>query len=199
VITRRELLLSGMAWPLLPGLAMASESVGGARPVRIVVDGSTAAGRSFARRAAALTATPLVDIEGNAAQLWSAELYHSWRFAPEPIAGLTGHSAWFLLDLMARGAGLRTVYRGEHRAAAEGGMRHRLAGSFPARAANALRLAQTDDWQGVLAKLLSEFRVGAQQPGSGTDALRAARQRTVAPDTLVSWVIADPRTARTAT
>jgi hypothetical protein len=54
-------------------------------------------------------------IEGDVTALWYDDLYHGWRSAPRPLAGVTAHGAFFCLERLAWDAGMRVVLRCEHR------------------------------------------------------------------------------------
>jgi hypothetical protein len=191
VMTRRELIFSGAALSLLPGFAFGSLTNAPCGASRILYDSSESHSLAFAQHIASESRPLLVDIEGNVAAYWSSELYHFWRAGPVAISGLTKHSAWFLLDLMARDAGLRTVFRADHLTLPGGGFEHRLYGAYPEGAVRGLLRTPAADWEGVMARLLP--RLPAQGPSPGALPVRVARESTLQPSSLVSWVIAAPR------
>jgi hypothetical protein len=67
---------------------------------------SLAFAQPFLRRGAAARA-----FAGDLTHLWLHDLGPLWKARPEPLAGLTGPDALFVLAELARGAGLRVLAR----------------------------------------------------------------------------------------
>ena len=111
---RRRVLVAGLAGSLLPlgALASAARAGEGVRPYRAIYDRNLAAGRAFAAEAAGRGwATAAID--GDVTDLWFHDLGPRWRQGPAPIAGVTKRSSLFVLDHLARGAGMRVIARTE--------------------------------------------------------------------------------------
>ena len=155
---------------------------------RVVVDERFEAGAGFASRVAALGAA-VRGIRGDVTELWFYELAPRWREQPAPIAGLTGADALFCLERLAWDAGLRVVYRGEHRQLADGSLRHRLCGSGSALApATSLASAQFD-WDARIAELV--LACPRQTPSRLTSmSVTGPRALPASAGPLYSWVIA---------
>ena len=110
--SRRQVLTAGLIGSVLPLGALASAAEA-ARPVEIyraVYDRRFAAGRAFAAEAARRGWTAAA-IEGDVTNLWYHDLAVRWRTGPAPIAGVTDAQALFVLDHLARDAGMRVITR----------------------------------------------------------------------------------------
>jgi hypothetical protein len=75
----------------------------------LVVDERIAQGAAL-RRAARASLTPVHVIRGDATSAWTGGLQQAWAAPSAVIAGLTDHHGWFVLDMMARAHGKRTVH-----------------------------------------------------------------------------------------
>lgn len=109
---RRQILVAGLAGSLLPLGAVAS-AARAAQPLsvhRAIYDRTLEAGRAFAAEAAARGWTTAA-IDGDVTDLWFHDLGPRWRQGPAPIAGVTRRSSLFVLDHLARDAGMRVVAR----------------------------------------------------------------------------------------
>ena len=113
---RRQVVKAGLAGSLLPLDAFASSARGAPRleVYRAVYDSRFASGRAFAAQALARGWTT-VAIEGDVTQLWYHDLALRWREGPAPIAGVTAANSLFVLEHLARDAGMRVVSRSELR------------------------------------------------------------------------------------
>ena len=111
---RRQVLTAGLAGALLPlgALASAAPAREPLAVYRAVYDRRLAAGRAFAAEAAS-RGWKTAAIEGDVTDLWYHDLALEWRKGPAPIAGVTGANSLFVLDHLARGAGMRVVARTE--------------------------------------------------------------------------------------
>ncbi|MEO8723976.1 MAG: hypothetical protein ABI395_10740 [Sphingobium sp.] len=154
-----------------------------------IIDNDDDESLTFAARCRSL-GVATKNVRGNVSNLWFDDLYHYWRRSPKPIGGLTSHSTWFLLDMMARDAGMRTIYRGDHQRLGQGAMEHRLFGIHPPGSARMLRGATGSRWAAAVAMMVTApDRTSADRQGNST---RHARKRMVGNDTIISWVIASP-------
>jgi hypothetical protein len=109
---RRTVLKAGLVGSILPLTALASAAPA-AEPLRIhraIFDSRFAAGRAFAAEAAARGWTTAA-IEGDVTDVWYHQLDQRWRQGPAPIAGVTDANSLFVLDHLARGAGMRVISR----------------------------------------------------------------------------------------
>lgn len=96
------------AWPMAAGAAPPPARWELVR--NVLVDERFAGSRAFAQ--------PFLDrgararrFGGDLTDLWLHELGPLWKRGPEPLAGLTGTDALFVLEQLARGAGLRVLAR----------------------------------------------------------------------------------------
>jgi hypothetical protein len=80
----------------------------------VVFDDRFAESRRFGAAARRLGYRTSV-ISGDVTALWYDDLYHRWKRGAAPIAGLTTADAAFCLKIFGEDAGLRCVFRGEHR------------------------------------------------------------------------------------
>ena len=109
---RRQVLVAGLAGSLLPLGALAS-AARAAEPLsihRAIYDRTLQAGRAFAAEAAA-RGWATVAIDGDVTDLWFHDLGPRWRRGPAPIAGVTTRTSLFVLDHLARNAGMRIIAR----------------------------------------------------------------------------------------
>ena len=191
--SRREFLKVGLtASALLPVGARANVAgVATLAPVlalyKVLYDTRFAASVAFARRAAA-RGVAVHAMTGDMTSFWYDDLYHRWRQEPVAIAGLTAHGALFCLERLAWEQRMRVVYRGEHAAAAGGGVAHRFEG--PAQLAVAAAEATAGvAWASALADVVAECPRGRNELGTAqSSAVRAGA--TAPPTPLFSWVIA---------
>ena len=109
---RRQVLIAGLAGSLLPMAPLAS-AAGAAGPPsihRAIYDRTLEDGRAFAAEAAGRGwATAAID--GDVTDLWFHDLGPRWRRGPAPIAGVTRQNSLFVLDHLARDAGMRVIVR----------------------------------------------------------------------------------------
>jgi hypothetical protein len=169
--SRREFLKVGLAASaLLPVVGARASFAGVEAPAaavslyKVLYDTRFAASLAFARRAAA-RGVAVHAMAGDMTPFWYDDLYHRWRREPVAIAGLTAHGALFCLERLAWEQRMRVVYRGEHAAAAGGGIVHRFEG--PAQLATAAAKATAGvDWARALADVVAECPRGRAQPGT---------------------------------
>jgi hypothetical protein len=156
---------------------------------KVVFDREHPAALAFGQ-AAGNSGLPVLAIGRDVTALWYDDLYHRWRQGPAAIAGMTPVRVAYCLQVLAQGAGMRLVYRGEHVPAADGRLAHRLAG--PRSVLDRARiLDEAVDWPRAVARLvkdcLADFSakstLALNSPPAGGAASRAS---------LVSWVIAPP-------
>jgi hypothetical protein len=173
--------------------AAAHRDVGG--PValyKVVYDSRFAAGREFARRAAAL-GLQTAEIEGDITAFWYHELDQRWRGgerhgSPVAVAGLTAHGPLFCLERLAWDQRMRCVFRGEHASAPNGSFEHRLSGPLAMLQSSRAELAG-EQWAGKLADIVTSCPSGRMEISSECVAAPVVSPPTDA-ETLYSWVIA---------
>ncbi len=136
--------------------------------------------------------TSLSGISGDVTDLWFNDLYHRWRKSPAAIAGMTSHRAWFVLDMIARDAGMRTVFRGHHQPLASGSAVHELFGPHPLLTRQATLRAAKANWATEVARIVTEFPAASVSIDKAHSTIGEVRDRPVGAETLVSWVIAAP-------
>jgi hypothetical protein len=160
----------------------------GARSLfKVIFDRSFAEGAAFGAEAARLGAA----VHGIASDLggfWMNVLEPALRVRPVVIAGLTSAPSLFCLELLARGHGLRTVYRVEHARSSGGAFAHAVTGN-PALAPWPARLASTADWPRCAAELATSYPP-ALVPESSIALLDLAERPGRAADSLYSWRLA---------
>jgi hypothetical protein len=191
--TRRTFLQACAAVSALPLAGLAAPALAlapGAGLYRLVADLDTPAGRAFAKEARRLGA-PAATPSRAVSALWSDDLSDRWKTTAAPIAGLTDHNTWFVLDMMASGAGLRTIYQAHHVASARGERRHEVFGPHAMLEHRAMLEAANGGWAARAARAV----VGAPRKASlarTQSTVLAAQDRMLGPGDLVSWVIAAP-------
>ena len=112
MIDRRLILKTGVAGSVLPLGALAS-AARAAEPLaiyRAIYDRRLASGLAFAAQAARRGWTTAA-IEDDVTDLWYRDLAIRWRAGPAAIAGVTDARALFVLDHLARDAGMRVILR----------------------------------------------------------------------------------------
>jgi hypothetical protein len=192
MIHRRGFLQSALAAAVLPSLSVPAANAGTMPLYKVIYDGRFPAGLAFAMQIRQ-TGAPLCEVQGNVAQLWSEDLYGRWRKSAAPIAGLTDHHAWFLLDMMARDAGMRTVYRADHQTLPDGRAHHRLFGLHAPHTGLLLSDATAQaDWARTAADIVCSFPRDLATLRRAPATMSIARRQSIAHGTLLSWVIASP-------
>jgi hypothetical protein len=155
---------------------------------RVVYDERFAAAQAFAqearRRSVATSA-----INGSVHDLWYDDLYHRWRDAKRPIAGMTDHRALLLLEMMAADAGMRVVHRVHHYQAG-GAHAPAIFGPTAQRAGLAARLsAAATGWPVAAAGIVTGWPAAPTPVSSSRSDISGARGQAVDSSTLVSWLI----------
>jgi hypothetical protein len=204
MVTRREFVEGGVATTLIAAAAPATATpasintaAGTGLPYyKVLFDPRFQSGRQFAARAETLGA-PVHASGANVTDLWYADLYHRWQRGPAAIAGMTVYPAFFALEMMARDAGLRVVYRAEHQFRG-GGVKHQLSASRST-LVKARQLTQAGDlWASRVADLVMS------SPRRRTSLLKCSLTThgttTIGNDeTLVSFVLAPGNNYRNGT
>jgi len=187
--TRREVLAAGAAAAFAVS-ATAADFQPGRRLYRLI----TAAGphgEAFASEARKLGA-PLPTMAARIGELWAQDLYFKWKLSAAPIAGLTPHHDWFLLDQMAAGAGLRTIYIAHHRESGEGRVAHEMFGPREHLVARGALDASGAAWPRAVARLILTVPTMAPMRRERSTILEAS-SRSIGAAELVSFVIAPPQ------
>jgi hypothetical protein len=191
MVNRRRVLQGGIAVTSLPLVANVAWGALPEPPLafyKVIFDERFEASRRFGAEAQRMGA-PVHAIQGDITQLWYDDLYARWRNGAAPIAGLTAHGALFCLERLAWDAGMRVVYRADHKPTTDGSIRHSAQGPAEMlRAASGLRDAQ--DWSCYAASVV--LGCPAVVPGKKKRAVFADASTAVNEDgqALISWVIA---------
>ena len=184
---RRDLLRGAAALPVVAApfaraLAAARESLALERfvfDVRFAESGAIA--EHVERLGVALS--PVAD---DLMTLWYDDLDLKWRKAPMALAGVTLEDALFVLETFALDRGMHVVYRGEHGLVDRGRITHRLAGPTPL-------IERLDplpaDWEGALARALTECPLGAPQIARA-ELVTDGAPLSLRDVSLFSWIIA---------
>jgi hypothetical protein len=189
--TRREVLAAGAAAAFVAGGAARADHQLSPSPFYRLIADETPHGQAFASEARKLGARSPT-MAGRIGDLWADDLYFKWKLSAVPIAGLTPHHVWFLLDQMAAGAGLRTVYVAHHRQASEGRVAHELFGPREYLADRSLLDASGAAWPRAAARLILAVPMIASMSRERSTILEASR-RSIGSTELVSWIIAPPQ------
>jgi hypothetical protein len=197
MVNRRQILQGGIAVTSLP---IVSQVAWGATPepqtplllYKVVYDERFAESRTFGDEARRLGA-PVHAIQGDVTSLWYDDLCVRWRNGAAAIAGLTAHGALFCLERLAWDAGMRVVFRADHKPTVDGSFHHSLQGPMQmVRAASSLRDAGTD-WSCRIANVV--IGCPADVSNKKQRAVYAATSAATGEDgeALTSWVIAPVR------
>lgn len=131
-------------------------------------------------------------IHGDITDLWTRHLASLWENNPVAIAGLTHHSALFLLERFGWDHGLRVVFRAEHHPNTDSSLAHRLSGPVPMLQVFEAAVAQHDNYGSCVAKVL-EYCPGVSLAASTLSIVTrpSPHSKTGSADgPLFSWVIA---------
>jgi hypothetical protein len=121
MVTRRDLLRAGAAISVLPLAAHAATEPGAPTPAfhTVLFDARFPEARQFGAEATRLRMN-VRSFHGDLTNVWFHELAPVWRAQPVAtadmaLAGMTDYGALFVLERLAWDAGMRVVYRAEHR------------------------------------------------------------------------------------
>jgi hypothetical protein len=146
---------------------------------------------AFAREARSLGCSVRGLDRGDVTRLWYHDLYHRWRQGPAAIGGLTSPDALFVLETFGNDAGLRLRFRAEHRIAADR-VEHRLRG--PAELVGQAALGPAGEhWGARIAHLVARCPGARVTPIERDSVSMHAARAALAPQLLVSWVLAPAR------
>jgi hypothetical protein len=188
--TRREVLAAGAVAAFVAGGVARADHQPVSSLYRLIADESPD-GQAFASEARKLGA-PSPTMAGRISDLWAQDLYFKWKLSAVPIAGLTPHHVWFLLDQMAAGAGLRTIYIAHHRKVGEGQVVHELFGPRAHLADRSVLDASGAEWPRAAARLILAVPTAAPMSRARSTILDAS-SRSIGSAELVSWIIAPPQ------
>jgi hypothetical protein len=188
--TRREVLAAGAAAAFVAGGVAPADRHAAPSLYRLIADEGSD-GQAFASEARKLGA-PAPTMATRIGDLWAQDLYFKWKLSAVPVAGLTPHHVWFLLDQMAAGAGLRTIYIAHHREAGEGQVVHELFGPRAHLADRGVLDASGAAWPRAAARLILAVPTAAQMSRAQSTILEAS-SRSIGSTELVSWIIAPPQ------
>jgi hypothetical protein len=185
--TRREVLVAAAASAFVAGGAVPADHRPGPSLYRLIADEGPD-GQAFAAEATRLGA-PAPTMAARISNLWAEDLYFKWKSSAAPVAGLTPHHVWFLLDQMSAGAGLRTIYIAHHREAGEGQIVHELFGPRAHLADRSVLNASGAAWPRTAARLIMAVPTAAHMNRARSTILEAS-SRSIGSAELVSWIIA---------
>jgi hypothetical protein len=192
--TRRELLKTGAAMTVISApIAKSWASI--AQPTlpifRAVFDQRYSASAAFGDESHRLGLTAYAS-RGEVHALWENELYPRWREQPSAIAGMTTYAALFSLDMMARDAGMQTVYRVNHRVTGTV-VSHEVFGPHAVLQEHAPFSVAESHWSREAARRVSAWPDGLVPRSRSRSSIAGAGRRSVGPETLITWLIAPVR------
>jgi hypothetical protein len=185
---RREIIQAALsAAAVLPAFKAFAGAPADMPLFKVLYDQRSEHGLMFAAQAARQGA-PVHATRGDVTGVWFDELQPCWKSRQGAVAGLTDFQSLFVLDMMARDAGMRAVYIAAHRSLGQGAFEHRLFGPR-----DLVRLASREvggnDWPGKAARIVTHLpdRVSVAADQS---TIAEARNHEMGAGDLVSWVIA---------
>jgi len=188
---RREILQVALAAAaVLPGFKALAGAPGSMPLYKVLYDPRTPAGLSFAA-SAKRGGAPLHATRGDVTDVWFNELQPQWRQHRTATAGLTDFHSLFVLDMMARDAGMRAVYIATHRLCGRERFEHRLFGPHELVRQSSL-VTDGYDWASTAAGIVTGF-TGEVSVAAQHSSIADARNIELTAHDLVSWVIASPR------
>jgi hypothetical protein len=188
---RREILQAALAAAaVLPGFKALAAAPGSMPLYKVLYDPRTPAGLAFAA-SAKRSGSPLHATRGDVTDVWFNELQPQWRQHRTATAGLTDFHSLFVLDMMARDAGMRAVYIATHRLCGRDRFEHRLFGPHELVRQSSL-VTDGYDWASTAAGIVTGF-AGEVSVAAQHSSIADARNIELTAHDLVSWVIASPR------
>ena len=175
-----------------PVLGAPPQAVHAFRPTRVVADLRFAPSVAFAK-AMAERHVRISAIDGDPTALWFDDLKNHFADSTLPITGLTSARVALVLVELARGPGVRVLWRADHLPLPDRSLRHEIEGAPALVAAASAGLAETD-WASALASALADAK---SDHGGPTPNLRAA-VNTAQPaarldERLSSWLLVPAR------
>lgn len=117
MVTRRDVVLGGIATTSLPLLAVAAMKPAAAqrepRYYKVIYDERFPESVAFANRAGA-RGLAVHAIQGDMTAVWYHDLQPAWKRKPVAIAGMTAHGPLFCLERLAWDFGMRVTMRKPH-------------------------------------------------------------------------------------
>jgi hypothetical protein len=168
--------------------AAAGRASHGASFERVVADSrlepSLAFATTMARHGVRVSAT-----DGDLTALWFDDLARHFASGNGPIAGLTTSRTALVMTELARGPGVRVLWRADHMAMPDGGMRHEVQGAASL-VAQAGDLGRQPDWIAGLAAAVAGHATasGARGP-TKTAVVHSSAAGESLEETLSSWVL----------
>jgi hypothetical protein len=189
---QRALVASALATcPLTARLALAGS--GGGKPHRlfkVIFDESFPGGAAFGAEAVSRGA-PVHAVGSDAGGVWMNEIEPRWKRGPAVVAGLTGRTSLFCLELLARDYGMGVVYRTEHSLTA-GGIRHVITGAENLSEWESRLTSAGERWSAVAAAMVMNCPESLE-PDPNIGLLDPAQPSWIAEPSLFSWVIGPAR------
>lgn len=178
-----------------PAFAAPGSTARSERLERVVADARFAPSVAFAAAMAA-NGTRVSATDGDLTSLWFDDLARHFATGSAPIAGLTTSRTALVMIELARGPGVRVLWRAEHSALPDRSWRHELQGSA-ALVARVAELGPATDWAVGLASLLAGAAYDRDGQARRTSAIVGPPGAAgIIEDTLSSWVLLPRRTAR---
>jgi len=200
--TRRDIILGGAAAVAVAGTALHLKNAIGATAAsavsgttgrslyKVVFDHRQPTARSFARQTEAAGCS-IYGLADDPTSLWYDDLYHRWRVEPVAIAGMTTEEVALCLQMYAEDAGMRMVFRGDHRLGLDGLAEHHLQTSAPMMPAV---LNEDHDWSVDIARAILMLNV-VSVPSNMVVARGGTPVGLRTDRSLVSWMMAPIRRA----
>lgn len=191
--SRRQVLSTGTAaaaWGLTGPWHAAASAIPTpafpARPDLVLVDDRFAEARAFAAGLSDMGVTSIAT-QGDIGRLWHESVRHEAARNRLRIAGMARPAEFFVLETLAREAGLRLIYTGRHEGRCRQQQKHtvRLA-SDPAFLIQACR---RDSWPHALAAALTRVPRDTG-PMQAAETVQNMPARVDHPGVLVSWLLA---------
>ena len=192
--SRREFIQAGaaMAATALPTFSALTGIGGSLWMYKVIYDRRFASGRCFGAAAQNLSAN-VEAVEGDVHDLWYHDLYHRWKAAPAPIAGMTTFNPMFLLVMFAQDAGMRLIYRTNHRPRQNGVVAHEPFGPTTQQYRYGDLRDSGAQWGTVAAQIVLSWPADAVSVSQVHSNIADANRRMVDSETLMSWIIAPVR------
>jgi hypothetical protein len=190
--SRRAFIQAGASMAAAAALPTLSAVTGNADHLcvyKVIYDQRFAAAREFGATARAHNAS-VHPIDGEVHDLWYHDLYHRWKAAPAAIGGMTTYNPMFLLGMFAQDAGMRLIYRTNHRQGGNDVVTHELFGPKTQQGrAQELRDSDTQ-WGAAAARIVLSWPENAVLVSKGFSDIAESNRKSVGPGTLLSWIIA---------
>ena len=142
---------------------------------------------------------PTHAIRGDITDAWFSDLHGRWKEKPVAIAGLTAPGPIFCLEMLARDAGMRLVFRADHRwptrgRVSDGEIEHEVAGPESVVRRAATLETSGESWPERMSELVAQFSREREEAAAKATFVGIAPNRNDC-EHLVTWVLAPARPA----